>query len=188
MFKFFIAIIVLVSASFSAQEDSYIFEAKGKFAKDLKQLVEKYSKDGKIDVKVIKAPKGNKGNSLISALMGSENNVDLSVGKKIYDSNCFQCHGIHAQKSSYANARILSKLSKQEIIDQVYSYRRDINYGGSTRFIMYNAVDAMNETNIESVAQYIVNMNKKNVKGSIKESTSTFTDNSNNEEKSSYLK
>ena len=31
--------------SFAADEPSYIFEAKGEFAKELKSLVEKYSKD-----------------------------------------------------------------------------------------------------------------------------------------------
>ncbi len=186
MFKFFISIIVLVSASFSAQEDSYIFEAKGKFAKELKQLVEKYSKDGKIDVKVIKTTKNK---NIISTLLGSgENNIDLSIGKKIYDTNCFQCHGVKAQKSSYANARVLSTLSKQEIIDQTYNYRRDINYGGSTRFIMYNAVDSLDEKNIESVAEYIVNINKKNLNSSEKKPIDTSTYNGNSEEKSSYLK
>lgn len=185
MFKFFISIIVLVSASFCAQDDSYIFEAKGKFAKELKQLVEKYSKDGNIDVKVIKASKNK---NIISALLGRDNTIDLSVGKKIYDTNCFKCHGINAQKSSYANSRILSTMSKQEIIDQIYNYRRDINYGGSTRFVMYNAVDSLNDKDIKSIAEYIVNINKKDIKSNINKSINSSNDNSNNEEKSSYLK
>lgn len=185
MFKFFISIVVVASASFCAQDDSYIFEAKGKFAKELKQLVEKYSKDGKIDVKVIK-PSKNK--NIISTLIGRDNNADLSVGKKIYDTNCYKCHGIKAQKSSYANARVLSTMSKQEIVDETYNYKRDLNYGGSTRYVMYNAVDSLNEKDIKSIAEYIVNINKENIKSNINKSTRSLNTNGSNEEKSSYLK
>ena len=35
----------------AADEPSYIFEAKGEFAKELKSLVEKYSKDEKLKTK-----------------------------------------------------------------------------------------------------------------------------------------
>jgi len=185
MFKIFISIIVLASASFCAQDDSYIFEAKGKFAKELKQLVEKYSEEGKIDVKVIK-PTKNK--NVISALLGRDNSIDLSLGKKIYNAQCSNCHGIKAQKSYYANSRILSTLSKQEIIDQTYNYKRDINYGGSTRYIMYSAVDSLNDKDIKSVAEYIVNINKENIKSNTNKSINSSSNNGSNEEKSSYLK
>ena len=183
MLKILISMFVLLSTSFSAQNDSYIFEAKGKFAKELKLLVERYSKEGKIDVKIIKTS-NNK--TPISSLSESENGVNISIGKKIYINNCSKCHGINAQKSSYANARVLSTLSKEELIDQMTFYRRDINYGGSTRFVMYNSIDDVSADDLESIAQYIVDINNKETKTGITKSTKNYQDN--NKEQSSYLK
>ena len=37
----------------NATEETYVFEAKGEFAKELKALVEKYSKEGKIKDKSV---------------------------------------------------------------------------------------------------------------------------------------
>ncbi len=173
MFKITILSILLLSTLTLSAEESYVFEAKGKFAKDLKALVEKYSKEGKIDVKVIDTSKMKNKTSIVDALLGGNGNADINFGKKIYDTNCFQCHGIKGNKTSYANARILSKLSKEEIIDQVENYKRDINYGGSTRFVMYNAVDSLNAHDIESVAAYITNINTKKIKSTGNKSTKT---------------
>jgi cytochrome c553 len=187
MFKVFLSLILLSVFLFSAQEDSYVFEAKGKFAKELKTLIEKYSKDGKVDIKVVKLSDIKENEGIISAFLSSRKSIgNVTMGKKIYKSNCFKCHGTNANESSYVNARILSKLSKEEIIDQVISYKRSPAYGGSTNFIMRNAVETLNENQIKSVAQYIINLNKQGIK-KIGNNSNVKSNNESKGESGSYL-
>jgi len=184
MFKIVISICLLVSISFAAEESTYVFEAKGKFAEELKTLLEKYSKDGHIDVKVLKLSDSKKNGGIMSALLASGNdNADIDRGQKIYNSNCFKCHGINAKESSYANARVLSTLSKEELINQIENYKMSPSYGGSTKFVMNNAVETVNSRDIESVVEYILNIDKKSTK-QINKSTNTKP----NTASTSYLK
>ena len=50
--KKIITSLLFIAIALFATDDTYVFEAKGEFAKELKALVEKYSKEGKIEAKV----------------------------------------------------------------------------------------------------------------------------------------
>ena len=65
-FMHFSLLACLLTFSLNAvDEPSYIFEAKGEFAKELKSLVEKYSKDENISINVYeKAPETDSGGKI----------------------------------------------------------------------------------------------------------------------------
>ena len=54
MIKILASLLFVFSTFCVAADDTYVFEAKGAFAKELKTLVEKYSKEGKIEARVYK--------------------------------------------------------------------------------------------------------------------------------------
>ena len=83
----------------NATEETYVFEAKGEFAKELKALVEKYSKEGKIDAKVytkqeLEAEKIEQDGALVSY------SGDYMTGKELYKKKCSLCHGVKGEKKS----------------------------------------------------------------------------------------
>ena len=88
-----------------ASDETYIFEAKGEFAKELKALVEKHSKDEGVEVNVYNATP-NVGDSRFLGI-GINKNIDYSTeqGKKIYDKKCLECHGEKGDRRSYAGAK-----------------------------------------------------------------------------------
>jgi len=159
LFLFFIALL-------NAAEDSYVFEAKGEFAKELKALVEKYKKDGKVEVTVYKKSDTKEKKTITQNILSkftstdAENlsQADITIGKKIYQTRCASCHGINANENKYANSRKLSTLKAIEIADLLKAYR-DRGYGGSTKFIMKPQADMLLGSEMQSVAVYIYSLN-----------------------------
>lgn len=109
MFKKSLAIVLLLSLSAFAQEQekSYVFEAKGKFAEELKALVEKYSKDGKVDVTVyenkeaIQSESQTITQSILSTFTSDDAEdlkyADIAKGEMLYQKSCASCHGEKAE-------------------------------------------------------------------------------------------
>lgn len=171
MYKLLITFLFVIITFSLAAEDSYVFEAKGAFAKDLKALVEKYKKDGNIEVTVYK--KGDVAmsesktitQSIISAFSKdtaeSLKYADVSKGEKIYTNHCSRCHGKNANSTKYSNARKLSTLKPITIVELLEGYKSNYegNFGGSTRFIMKPQADKLTSEDMQSIAVYIYSIN-----------------------------
>ena len=161
---------VFITFSF-AQEDTYVFEAKGAFAKELKSLVEKYSKEGKIEAKVYQKEDIEKRESktvtktILSAFTDNTADelkyADVALGEKIYQKDCASCHGIKANDSKYASARKLSTLKPLKIVELLEGYRLNFegDFGGSNRFIMKPQADNLITEEMQSLAVYIYSLN-----------------------------
>lgn len=145
-----------------AQEQEYVFKAKGEFAQELKMLMEKHAKEGKIEVEVVdaKSIRSDKTTMLDRLLKSNLSEGDITYGKSLYERTCSQCHGEQANKSSYPNARVLKTISKEELVSQLRNYRTDPTYGGSTRMIMNQQAIDLTEDEIISLAAYIHSFNK----------------------------
>ena len=142
-------------ASIMVAEETYVFTAKGEFAKELKALMEKHAQEGQIEIQEVTPEQGSSGNVLDAILSPRPKVGNISAGKALYDRTCFRCHGAQAERSSYNNARVLRTLSKEELMNQMESYRRDPSHGGSTAIVMHQASVALTTQEIRSLAEYI---------------------------------
>ncbi|MDR0579940.1 MAG: c-type cytochrome [Campylobacteraceae bacterium] len=202
MFKRAIFLVVLFLCSACLAEEEVTIKATGDFAKELKELVEKYQGNdinGSVEViedseeeQLKKSPleqamqeeikKGGGTNSsletyekyfsdekqnnkgIFSFIFGSSEQTNISKGKASYEKKCIYCHGENAQKSSYPNARNLITLTKDEIAEEVRSYRRDSGYSKGTGFIMRSQAVTVNDKEVRDIADYIDSLKNQNAK------------------------
>ena len=121
----------------AADESSYIFEAKGEFAKELKSLVEKYSKDENISINVYeKAPEADSGGKFLNIGVDSKRRYSVEKGRELYAKNCASCHGEDGNKRAYGVSEKLTKVSAESIEAAFSGYLNDTDYGGSMRNLM----------------------------------------------------
>ena len=78
----------------AADEPSYIFEAKGEFAKELKSLVEKYSKDENISINVYeKAPETDGGGKFLNIGVDTKRRYSVEKGRELYAKKDYGRYG-----------------------------------------------------------------------------------------------
>jgi len=178
MFKFLTSLLLIFSVFIHASDDTYVFEAKGAFAKELKALIDKYSKEGKIEAKVYK--KSPREKSIIGSILGGGDGYTKS-GKELYMKNCASCHGEKGEKYAGAGSRPLINMSEEDIITALEKYKRDEHFGGSMKMLMYDVAVPLRGVEMEEIAAYI--------KGKSSPSQSMESDYEESEEEtSSYLK
>ena len=158
-------LISLLGLSSLLAEETYVFKAKGEFAKELKALMEKHAKDGKVEIQKVEEndqsfTKKSKG-IIASFLNNEERPGDIARGKQIYETTCFKCHGMKAEKSTYPNARNLNTLTKEQLVTQIDGYSRDETFGGSTKMIMNQYAVSLTTSDIASVSAYIYSLTHK---------------------------
>ncbi len=167
MLRIFLTIALLAVFGLSAdnEEKTYVFKAKGEFAEELKQLMQKHAKDGKIEIQEAKPDyynnkrHNNQAPTLLESFLNDEElSGDIEYGKHLYDKTCYRCHGKMAEKSSYPNARVLKTLTKSELYDSLLNYKTDPKYGKSTRMIMHSQAVGMTTPEMVSVSAYIYSL------------------------------
>lgn len=129
IFKFSF-LVCFLSSFLLSNDDTYVIEAKGEFAKELKDLAQKYSKDENSDI-VIYKKSSNLENDPSKSIKSS-----LQEGKKLYEKKCIDCHGENGTKRSYAGVRKLSQMSAEEIYYTFRKYYSDPSHGGAGRISM----------------------------------------------------
>jgi len=148
-----------------AADDTYVFEAKGEFAKEMKALVEKYSKEGKIEAKVYKKENITKSKSKTQTVLGIFTNntaeelkyADVDEGQRIYQKDCASCHGVNADNNKYSSSRKLSSLKPLKIVELLEGYKsnHDGNFGNGLGYIMKPQADNLISEEMQSIAVYI---------------------------------
>jgi cytochrome c553 len=199
MLKILASLFLLLVLSLSAEEKSYVFEAKGKFAEDLKALVEKYSKDGKVDVTVYESKDGQrkKPKSTTQTILSVFTNndaeelkyADVDQGKVLYQKECAQCHGKNADENTYSVPHKLSQLKPMQILNLLEGYRAndDGSFGGSLRAVMRPHAANLTGEEMQSLAVYIYSIKHSGEKLPVSEINNSANDENTNEAKSSYL-
>lgn len=135
-----------------AEEESYVFEAKGEFAKELKELVQKHSKDGNVSVNVYeKAPSANgapvSGYRQVGAMS--------EAGRKVFMQKCASCHGEKGEKRSYGVSARLKDLTGEEIATNLHSYITDSEHGGKFKMIMRTEAMKVQDSELDLIIAYI---------------------------------
>lgn len=114
-------------------EESYVFEAKGEFAKELKSLIEKHSKDENITVNVYKND-GSKGGVLNTIKHNPA--ATKEEGAKLFAAKCASCHGANGEKRAHGVSKKIKNLSAGEIAINFSNYAADLDYGGKKAYLM----------------------------------------------------
>lgn len=191
MFKIFTSLFLILSISVIATaQDEYIFKAKGKFAKELKALMQKYAKEGKVEIQEAPAKSSlhRSSTTILDAFLNNEETVgDIAYGKRLYKARCIKCHGVNASEKKYNNSRVLTKLDKETLIDQLENYSSDAEYGKSTKFLMYEAVSGLTTDQMISIAAYIYSINHSTEKITAPTNSSKSDKKNSNEAPSTYL-
>ena len=121
-----------LNAADKASDDTYVFEAKGEFAKELKSLIEKHSKDENVTVNIYKnAPVA--GSKTHSGKVNRNINSLKERGGAIFAEKCASCHGENGQKKAYGVSRKLKDMDAKEISIAMSQYTTDLSYGGKMK-------------------------------------------------------
>ena len=124
-----------LNAADNTNDDTYVFEAKGEFAKELKSLIEKHSKDENITVNIYKSASTAGGKANIGKVNRNINSLK-ERGGAIFAEKCASCHGENGQKKAYGVSRKLKDLDAKEISIAISQYTTDLSYGGKMKNIM----------------------------------------------------
>jgi len=160
MHKIFTVLLFIFITFSTASEETYVFEAKGEFAKELKLLVEKYSQEGKIDAKVY-VKKIERG-SMIDSIF-SKNKIIIN-GKKIYNKQCSTCHGEKGKRSPGYGARTMNTMTKDDIERAILNYKNDMQYGGSGKMLMQGVSVSLRGVELNSIIAYVLDTSTIDVK------------------------
>ena len=160
----------------AADEPSYIFEAKGEFAKELKSLVEKYSKDENISINVYeKAPETDGGGKFLNIGVDSKRRYSVEKGRELYAKNCASCHGEDGNKRAYGTSKKLTKVSAEDIEAAFSGYLNDSDYGGNMRNLMKTVAAKTKYSDLGAIIAFLKGKDALQYKGSEQENSDVST-------------
>lgn len=143
-----------LNAADNANDDTYVFEAKGEFAKELKSLIEKHSKDENITVNIYKSAPAAGGKTHSGKVNRNINSLK-EKGGEIFAEKCASCHGENGQKKAYRVSRKLKDLDAKEISIAISQYTTDLSYGGKMKNIMQPIAAKTGATELGYIIAYL---------------------------------
>jgi len=150
------SLFALILTALLAQDDTYVFEAKGELAQELKEVVNKHAKDGNSDIKVYKAPQERvKDSRFLATGLNKNINYNAQKGEEIYNAKCLRCHGEKGTKLTNAGVRRLSQMTGQEIFTSFNAYFSDDSHGQSARIAMQPIAASTSSTDLGYIIAYL---------------------------------
>lgn len=143
-----------LNAADKASDDTYVFEAKGEFAKELKSLIEKHSKDENVTVNIYKNAPAASGKAYGGKVNRNINSLK-ERGGAIFAEKCASCHGESGQKRAYGASRKIKDLSGKEIAMAISQYTTDLSYGGKMKNIMQSIAAKTSATELGYIIAYL---------------------------------
>ena len=137
------------------EQESYIFEAKGEFAKELKALVEKYSKDSNVSINVYENAPQTQSGRFLNIGVDSRANYNAKRGEELYTANCSKCHGEKGEKRASAKSRKLTSLSADEIERVFGEYSSDPEYGGQLKDLMRTVASSTSYNDLGAIIVFL---------------------------------
>ena len=130
--------------------DTYVIEADGKLADELKEVVQKHSKDENASINVYKKSTSDlekQGYQKVGAM--------ANAGKEIYMQKCFSCHGETGERRAYGVSQPLKNMTGKEIAINLRAYTNDGSYGGRFKIIMQTQALKVTDDDMKLIIAYI---------------------------------
>ena len=86
-------------------------------------------------------------------ILGLTSILAAADGVALY-KKCASCHGAVGEKHALNKSKIINEMSKEEIATALKGYK-DGSYGGPMKALMKGQVAAYDDTQIETVAEFI---------------------------------
>lgn len=80
-----------------------------------------------------------------------------SIDAKTLFVPCITCHGTKAEKKALNVSKVITTLSKDEIVTALKGYKNK-TYGGSLKTTMYQQVSKLSDAQMEALANYILSL------------------------------
>lgn len=97
-------------------------------------------------------------------------------GALLFAKNCSSCHGQNGEKPAFAKTSALTKLSADQILNRVKSYRSDPNFGKSAKILMQIEAKKISNSDLKEIIKFL--------KGEDSLKSSTFFEDENTDIKS----
>lgn len=130
--------------------DTYVIEADGKLADELKEVIQKHSKDENTSINIYKKSTNDlekQGYQKVGAM--------ANTGKEIYMQKCASCHGEIGEKRAYGVSQSLKNMTGEEIAVNVHSYINDGEHGGKFKMIMKTQSMKVSDRDLDFIIAYI---------------------------------
>ena len=107
-----------LNAADNASDDTYVFEAKGEFAKELKSLIEKHSKDENITVNIYKSAPAAGGKTHSGKVNRNINSLKEILNTTVENQNT---------RDEYLNKILDNMNSSKSILENILSFKEILN-------------------------------------------------------------
>ncbi len=146
-----------LNSTVPANDSRYVIEAKGEFGRELKNLVEKYAKDGNASVNIYQggSATGLDDSRFLNIGVNRNQFFNITAGEQIYIKRCQSCHGEKGEKRASAHSKRLKDMSAEDIEAAINSYSNDGNYGGSQRDVMQTEAQRISYRDLGNVIAYL---------------------------------
>lgn len=131
--------------------ESYVIEADGEFGRELKELIEKHSKENNTSVRVYQKQEKSR---LLNIGVDKQSSHDSKLGEDLYKNKCQRCHGENG-KSSFMGAARLSEMSAEDIEQAFSGYNSDLSYGGRNKHLMQPVAKSTSYKELGAIITYL---------------------------------
>lgn len=131
--------------------DTYIIEADSELAKELKEIVEKHSKDENASVGIYKKNESSEFEKKGYHKVGGMS----AAGKALFLQKCAKCHGETGEKRAYGVSQRLKDMTGEEMAINLRAYTNDGEYGGRFKIIMQAEALKVSDNEMKLIIAYI---------------------------------
>ncbi|MGP1485467.1 MAG: c-type cytochrome [Campylobacter sp.] len=166
----------LLSSFAVAEEQSYVFEAKGEFAKELKNLVEKYSKDSNVSINIYEnTPQQSSNGRFLNIGVDDKASYSVNRGQELYFDKCAKCHGEKGDKRAYMASKKLTQMSAEDIEISFSEYLNDPEYGGKFKSLMKEVASTTTYNDLGAIIVFLKGKDAIKFKGGKNENSDIST-------------
>lgn len=165
----------LAFSAYADDEKTYVFEAKGEFGEELKELIQKHSKDENVKINIYEKNQNVGDSRFLGTGINTNIKYTAEKGKKIFLEKCARCHGENGEKRAYGTSAKLKNIDAEAIAVRVAKYTSDFDFGGANKGLMQQIAAKTSSTEVGYVIAYLKGENSYIFKSSREKNTEIQT-------------